>query len=113
MQLIAICGKVCSGKSMLAQHLAYKEKAVILSVDDMLISLLGTKLGNKHDEIAQKAQKYLLNMALSILHGGANVILDWGFYTKEGRTKLINFFNSHGIIVDWYYTRVTDSQCLK
>lgn len=39
-QVIMTCGKICSGKSTYAQKLSKKYNAVILSVDEITLSLL-------------------------------------------------------------------------
>ena len=53
-KLMAICGKVCSGKSYYAAQLRKKENAVILSCDDVTMTLFDNDLGDNHDVMVKK-----------------------------------------------------------
>ncbi|MBS7295851.1 MAG: AAA family ATPase [Treponema sp.] len=44
-----LCGKICSGKSTYSQQLRKDKKAVILSVDDITLTLLGQNGGDTLD----------------------------------------------------------------
>ncbi len=85
---ILICGKICSGKTTYAAALREASKAVLLSVDEIMLELFGLYAGDRHDEYAEKIQKYLFNKSVEIIESGSNVILDWGFWTKQKRTQI-------------------------
>lgn len=51
-KIIAICGKICCGKTYYANQIKEKEKAVILSCDELTKDLFDNDLGEKHDEMA-------------------------------------------------------------
>lgn len=42
-----MCGKICSGKTTFAQKLRKEIKGVVLSVDEITLSLLGQDAGEK------------------------------------------------------------------
>ncbi|HBI51921.1 MAG TPA: hypothetical protein DDX72_03970 [Ruminococcaceae bacterium] len=56
------CGKICSGKSTLAQKLRLEYKAVILSVDDITLALLGQDPGGKLDGYVEKLKAKFASM---------------------------------------------------
>ena len=107
---ILICGKICSGKTTYAETLKKREKAVVLSSDELMLSIFDPLLGDRHDEMAGRANSYLLNMAVRLIEAGVNVILDWGFWTKKGREEVSEFFEKRGIETDWRYLAVGDDQ---
>lgn len=92
---ILVCGRICCGKTTYAHQLRMKEKAVVLSVDEMMLSLLDEYLGNTHETYAKRTETYLLHKSLEILETGISVILDWGPWTVEGRKKLKSFYAEH------------------
>jgi len=105
---ILLCGRIASGKTVYAQRICEEEKAVLLSVDEITIGILGGELGEKHDEIAARAQRYLFDKSLEILHGGANILLDWGFWTREKRQEARDFYESRGISCEFHYLDTPD-----
>jgi len=108
-KVILICGKICSGKTIYAKKIAKDVKAVILSVDEIMLELFGQYLGDKHDEIAEKTEKYLFRRTVEIISVGINVILDWGFWRREQRQITTKYFNNLGINVEWHFIDVDDN----
>lgn len=102
-RIIAICGKICSGKSYYANQIKDKEKAVILSTDEATYALIENKQGEFYDAFAERVKKYLMQKAAEIVHAGCNVILDWGFWTKKERQETTKYFNSFCMEVEWHY----------
>lgn len=107
-KVIAIIGKICSGKSFYARELAEKSNAVILSCDDLTKVLFDNNLGEKHDEMAVRIHEYLLNLAVSIVNAGTDVILEWGFWSTGDRINVYKFFKSKSIEVEWHYVDIDD-----
>lgn len=103
-----ICGKICSGKSFYAKALKEKHHAVILSTDEATYDLINNEQGEFYDIFAQRVNHYLRRKAVEICQAGANVILDWGFWTKENRTGISAYFKSHGISCEWHYIDIDD-----
>ena len=56
-----ICGKLCCGKTTYSQKLCAENDAIVLSVDEMTLTVFGQNCGEKHDEYVLNAKKYLLN----------------------------------------------------
>jgi predicted kinase len=114
-KIILICGKIGSGKTTYAKKLTGETNAVLLSADELTLALFGACTGANHDEIVEKTQAYLFNITTEIATAGANVILDWGFMTREERQYATEFFASgkpkytnKSIQVEWHYVSVTD-----
>lgn len=108
MKVIAICGKICSGKSYYANILKEKENAVTLSCDELTNIIFNNDLGNKHDEISSRIKQYLMQKAIDIVKTNTNVILDWGFWSKNERTFINQFFNTKNIKCEWHYIDISD-----
>ena len=112
-KVILICGKICSGKSYYANQLKSKENAVILGTDEVTYDLFENNLGDKHDEMGIKINKYLMKKAVEIAKAGCNVILDWGFWTSRERREIADYFTSNDIEVEWHYIDVDDKTLQK
>ena len=107
-KIMAICGKICSGKTYYAKHLKEKENAVILSCDELTKDLFDNNLGDKHDEMSAKIWHYLKKKSIDLVQAGCNVILDWGFWTAENRNNLREFYQGQNIACEWHYIDVDD-----
>jgi len=46
-KVIMTCGKICSGKSTYAKQICIENHAVILSVDEIMLSIFGQHSGEK------------------------------------------------------------------
>ena len=108
-KVIAICGKICAGKTFYCRQLREKEKAVVLSCDELTKALFDNDLREKHDEMTVRICDYFLKKAAELVSVGCNVILDWGFWTREKRRHLSQFFTSRGIVCEWHYIDVDDA----
>ena len=107
-KVFMLCGKIASGKSHYAEMLCRQESAVMLSVDELVLSILGSDLGEKHDEITTRVQAYLFEKSVEMVHAGANVLLDWGFWTREKRSVARKFYEDRGIVCEFHYIDVPD-----
>ncbi len=107
-KIIAICGKICSGKTYYANKIKNGENAVILSCDELTKALFDNDLGEKHDEMTMRIRSYLQNKSVELVAAGCNVILDWGFWTRESREQLSEFCSAHNILCEWHYIDVSD-----
>ena len=107
-KVIAICGKICSGKTYYAKELKNKENGVILSCDEITNILFDNNLAEKHDVMSKRIWKYLLKKAVEIAKTKTNVILDWGFWCKEDRKFVTNYFNENEINIEWHYIDIDD-----
>lgn len=109
-KVIAICGKICSGKTYYANQLKKKEKAVILSTDEATFHLIKNTQGEFYNIFAGRVNKYLRKKAAEIVSMGCDVILDWGFWTKKERNEITDYFKSHGVEVEWHYVDIEQSR---
>lgn len=107
-KVILICGKLCCGKSTYAEKLRLENKAVVLSVDEIMLSIFGQHCGDKHDEYTEKIQKYLFCKSLEFVESGIDVILDWGFWQKEKRDAAKDFYMSRNIECELHYIDIGD-----
>lgn len=105
-KVIAICGKICSGKSYYAKQIKARYNAVILSTDEATYDLIKNEQGEFYDTFADRVNKYLRKKAAEIVSAGCNVILDWGFWTREERKETTDYFNIYGIDVEWHYINI-------
>lgn len=108
-KIIAICGKICCGKSYYAKQIKEQENAVILSIDEVTYDLIDNEQGELYDVFAERVNKYLMKKAVEIVKAGCNVILDWGFWTKAERQETTKYFNQFGIDVKWHYVDIEQS----
>lgn len=107
-KLIAVCGKICSGKTYYANQLKAKENAVILSCDELTKELFDNDLGDKHDEMAARIWSYFKKKAAELVQAGCTVIFDWGFWSRANRESLNQFCREKYISVEWHYVDVDD-----
>ena len=112
-KIIAICGKICCGKSYYSNKLKEEENAVILSCDEITSVLFDNNLGDKHDEMSKRIWEYLLKKAVDIVKTDTNVILDWGFWSKNDRVYISQYFNSKDIVCEWHYINIDDNSWRK
>lgn len=107
-KVILICGQVCSGKTFYAKQLQQQENAVVLSTDEATFDLIENQQGEFYNLFAAKVNRYLRKKAVEIVNAGANVILDWGFWTKKDRYEISSFLASHQIPYEWHYIDISD-----
>ena len=109
-KVIALCGKICSGKTFYANKIKEGQNAVILSTDEATFYLMDNEQGERYDDFAKRVNEYLMKKAIDIVRAGANVILDWGFWSKKGRINLTNYYKKYNIPVEWHYVDVTQEK---
>ena len=107
-KIIAICGKIASGKTYYANTIKEKENAVILNTDELTYSMFDNEQGEKYTELAERANEYLSKKAVEIAKAGCNVILDWGFWNKIIRKNTTEYFNRKNINIEWHYIDIDD-----
>lgn len=106
-KVIMTCGKICCGKTTYAKKIQAEQNAVILSIDDMTLTLFPDGSGDMHDTYVLRAEQYLLNLSLQVLSAGVNVILDWGLWTRAMRNRIRAFYAAHeGIKTELHYLRI-------
>ncbi len=93
-----LCGKVGCGKSTYAQKLKKENNAVILSCDTLMLTLFDDCIGpEKHKDFSDRCKKFLYAQAEDIILLGHDVVLDFGFWSKQERTAVKEMFLQKGI----------------
>ena len=105
-KVILICGKICSGKSFYARQLSEKINAVVLGTDEATYDLINNEQGEFYNVFSAKVNLYLRKKTVEIVRAGANVILDWGFWTRDGRKEISEFFTLNQVPYEWHYIDV-------
>ena len=85
-------------KNLLRQSNKRKEKAVVLSCDELTKDLFDNDLGEKHDEMALRIWSYFKKKSVELVNVGCTVILDWGFWRLENRRSLTDFCHSQNVV---------------
>ncbi|MDR0963416.1 MAG: ATP-binding protein [Clostridium sp.] len=111
-KVILICGKIASGKSTYAQSIAKEIHGVNLSLDEIMLAVLG-EYCDAHDDYKEKTQNYLFDKAVEIVNNGVPVILDWGFWTNDDRKNASEFFTKHDIPYEWHYINASKNTLIE
>ncbi len=109
-RIIAVCGKICCGKSYYCDKLKQEYNAVVLSSDEVMNDLFSHNNDERHDEIADSIHRYLHKKAVEIVSAGCNVILDWGFWRKSDRLAVTEYYRAYNIDCEWHYIDITDDE---
>lgn len=105
-----ICGKICSGKSYYARQLKQEHRAVILSTDEATSDLINNEQGEFYNVFARRVNGYLMKKAAEIDQAGADVILDWGFWTRADRQAISQYLAERGVTFQWHYMDVSEER---
>ena len=106
-KVMLLCGKICSGKTTYCNRLRERERAVLLSCDEVESRLFHQSLGDRHDAVAADIKGYLRQKAAEIAAAGCSVVLDWGFWTRAERADISRFFQDQGVPYEWHYIAVS------
>lgn len=109
-KVILICGRICCGKTTYAHRLRMERRAVVLSCDEVMLALLDEQLGDRHEVYAARTEAYLLQKSLEIIETGIDVILDWGPWTRDGRSRVRAFYASHDVECELHGIRVSEEE---
>lgn len=112
-KVIAVCGKICSGKTYYTNQLKEKENAVVLSCDELTKELFNNDLGKEHDDMTLRICNYFKKKSIELVNIGCTVIMDWGFWSSGDRKSLTDFYNMQHIHCEWHYIDVDDQTWYK
>lgn len=104
-KVVALCGKICAGKTTLARQLRDELPAAVLNSDELTLAI-----PFEHDVLYPIIKEYLLNKAVEIVRAGANVVLDFGFWSRADREDAKAFFANAKVELEWRYVSVTDEE---
>lgn len=108
-----LCGKIASGKTTYAGKLKKEKNAVILSCDNLMLTLYDYCLGDKHDETTDKCLRYFYSLAEQFYYMNINVIIDFGYWTRIERKRAVQYFNDRNIPFEIHYIKVDEQKRLK
>ena len=101
-EVILICGKICSGKSTWAKALCRESGALCLSVDELMLALLPERLGDLHDEVAARAQGYLLRQAARIpVRSDSSRMSEMAERIPFFSSESLRIFSSSALLLTW------------
>ena len=109
-KVVMTCGKICSGKSTYAAKLCSELNGVILSIDELTLALFNNEAGDKLDMYVERARSYLYKQSVRLIRAGVNVVLDWGFWTREDRRDISTFLTEHETDYEWHYINISDER---
>lgn len=102
-KVFLICGRICAGKSHYAKRICELENAVILSCDELTFALFDGQLGDAHDTMSARMERYLMGKSVEIVRAGTSVILDWGFWTAQRRCEVRAYYAERQIACEMHY----------
>ncbi len=102
-----ICGRICCGKTTYSKKICAEKNAILLSVDEIMLSLFDQCCGEKlHQEYEKRIKNHLFDKSLEIIEKGFDVVLDWGFWTKDERNATKEFYKSRNIDCELHYIEI-------
>jgi predicted kinase len=107
-KIFALCGKPGAGKSTLADKIAKRYKSVIFSADKIMLKLFGEINGRDiFENSLQLCKEMIYEISDNILKNTrANIIFDFGFWTKIERKKLKERFKNYDVV--FIYIEIDD-----
>lgn len=98
-----ICGKICSGKTFFAGHLAERLQAVTLSVDHIMLTAGLDCIEDAHEVLVPRIEHYLHQIASALAHCDIPSITDFGYWTEQERAQVREYFHTMQISMQWIY----------
>ncbi len=99
-RLVVITGLPGSGKTTLALELAASMPAARMCPDDWMMAS-GIDLWD--EEARARIEQLQLELALKLLRGGQDVVIEWGVWTREERDALREAARAVGASVELHY----------
>lgn len=112
-KVILLCGRIASGKTTYAQKLKSETPAVVLSADDLMLTLFDACMGERHNDIVARISRYFCSLSEDILAKGLNAVFDFGYWTKKERTEIKQYFAERGLSFELHYVRAPEATRLK
>jgi len=105
--LFLICGLPGAGKTTLAKQLEQTHSALRLCPDEWIVTLM-EDVNNiqERDRLREPVESLQWTIAKRALKSGLNVILEWGFWSKEERIHYRSQAEAIGATVKLHYLHV-------
>jgi predicted kinase len=107
-KVFILCGKIASGKTYYANELKEQKKAILLSVDDLMLKLSDSCLGEHHDDMASRCEHFFYGLAEQVVKNGTDVIIDFGYWSKKEREEAKEYFTNRGVSSELHYIRTSE-----
>ncbi len=112
-KVIITCGKICCGKTTYAKRICKENGSVLLSVDEVMLTVFGNDVGERHEEITEKIKTYLKRKTVDIVGSGIDAVLDWGLWTRQERFEIRSYFEAEQIECEIHYIKIEDEEWSK
>ncbi|MGZ0783733.1 AAA family ATPase [Pseudomonas saponiphila] len=108
-----LCGKIASGKSTLASHLAQACGSVLISEDQWLAQLYPGQIHSLADYLqhAQRLKDVLEPLVIAMLQAGTGVVLDFPANTLAQRSGLRALADRAGVAHRLHFLDVDEDIC--
>jgi predicted kinase len=94
------CGLPGSGKTTLARRLAVERDALRFTKDELVLALGGDLYD---DELRDRVEAALIELAFELLAAGRSCILDFGLWSREERDALRLRARAQGVRVELHF----------
>lgn len=91
-----LCGKIASGKTSQARRISRRTGAVVLSCDELMLTVFTGCLGEGHAAAESRCLTYLCGLALRLAGAGKDSVIDAGLWTAEERKRVMKIFSDAG-----------------
>lgn len=97
-QLVLLCGKVGCGKTTIANFLKENHNFIHFSADEFMLRLFGeVQDQNLFQTNLNKCKELIYDITKNLLSANCNVVLDFGFWTKNEREYVKDKFKNFNI----------------
>ena len=104
------CGLPGSGKTTLARQLAVEREALRFTKDELVLALGGDLYD---DELRDRVEAMLIELAFALLAAGRSVILDFGLWSREERDALRLRARAVGVRVELHVLDVEPEELMR
>ncbi|HWT26571.1 MAG TPA: AAA family ATPase, partial [Mobilitalea sp.] len=85
-------------------------KAIILSVDDLMLKLSDSCLGDRHGDVVGRCERYFYGLSEQIVSSGLDVIIDFGYWSKKERDAAKEYYKKAGITAELHYIKTSEEE---
>jgi len=104
------CGLPGSGKTTLARRLAVERDALRFTKDELVLALGGDLYD---DDLRDRVEAALIELAFELLAAGRNCILDFGLWSRKERDALRLRARAQGVRVELHFLDVDLDELLR